>query len=138
MDVAKYRTLFIEEASEHLVEWSRALLALEKDPGSGESLELLFRMAHSIKGMAASLDYQAITEVAHAAEDRLGRARAAGRLADAGELPLLFRALEGLERMVGVVRESGEAPAPDPELVSALRAPAKPTGVPEKKAPRAP
>ena len=57
MDLAKYRTLFLEEAGEHLAEMSRALLVLEKDPASTESIDLVFRMAHSTKSMAASLGY---------------------------------------------------------------------------------
>ena len=120
MDLAKYRTLFLEEASEHLAEMSRALLVLEKDPASTDSIDLVFRMAHSTKSMAASLGYDAISEIAHRLEDRMQVVRSAGRIENADDLPLLFRGLEALERMVGVVRETGEAPAPDPELAQAL------------------
>jgi two-component system chemotaxis sensor kinase CheA len=142
VDLAKYRTLFLEEATEHLAEISRALLELEKDPSRSDSLDLVFRMAHSIKGMAASLDYTVISELAHALEDRMDVCRSAGRV-DAAGLPLLFRGLEGLEKLVKAVRESGEPGAPDPELLLLLR------GAPEagareaaesrpKKAPRRP
>ena len=120
MDLAKYRTLFLEEASEHLAEMSRALLVLEKDPASTDSIDLVFRMAHSTKSMAASLGYEAISEIAHRLEDRMQGVRAAGRIEDPEDLPLLFRGLEALERMVEVVRETGEAPPPDPELAEAL------------------
>jgi two-component system chemotaxis sensor kinase CheA len=143
VDLAKYRTLFLEEATEHLAEISRALLELEKDPSRSESLDLVFRMAHSIKGMAGSLDYASISELAHALEDRMDACRAAGRVDAASGLPLLFRGLEGLERMVQAVRESGEPPAPDAELLAMLRgAPGEPArdaaeGLP-KKAPRRP
>jgi two-component system chemotaxis sensor kinase CheA len=128
VDLAKYRNLFLEEATEHLAEISRALLELEKDPSRSESLDLVFRMAHSIKGMAGSLDYASITELAHALEDRMDGYRAAGRVDAAQGLPLLFRGLEGLERMVQAVRESGEPPGADPELLALLR------GAPEKAA----
>ena len=128
MDLAKYRNLFLEEATEHLAEISRALLELEKDPSRSESLDLVFRMAHSIKGMAGSLDYASITELAHALEDRMDGYRAAGRVEATQGLPLLFRGLEGLERMVQAVREIGESPAADPELLALLR------GAPEKAA----
>ena len=80
MDLAKYRNLFLEEATEHLAEISRALLELEKDPSRGEALDLVFRMAHSIKGMAGSLDYASITELSHALEDRMDAYRSAGRV----------------------------------------------------------
>jgi two-component system chemotaxis sensor kinase CheA len=143
VDLAKYRALFIEEATEHLAEISRALLELEKDPARTEAIDLVFRMAHSIKGMAGSLDYAPITELSHALEDRMGIYRTAGRVDAAEGLPALFRGLEGLERLVAGVRESGEPGAADPELLALLR------GAPEqaardpvenrpKKAPRRP
>jgi two-component system chemotaxis sensor kinase CheA len=121
VDLAKYRNLFLEEATEHLAEISRALLELEKDPSRGEALDLVFRMAHSIKGMAGSLDYGSITELSHALEDRMDAYRSTGRVDPTEGLPLLFRGLEALERMVSAVRETGEAPPADPELLALLR-----------------
>lgn len=123
MDLAKYRALFVEEATEHLAEMSRALLTLEKEPDRGEAIDTVFRMAHSVKGMAASLDYEALTELAHRLEDRMAAVRDAGRVEGEEGLALLFRGLEGLERMVESVRESGEPPSPDPALAEALAAP---------------
>ncbi len=125
MDLAKYRGIFIEEATEHLAEISRALLELEKDPERAEEIDLVFRMAHSIKGMAASLEYDAVSELAHALEDRMQESRVTGRL-DAGDLTALFRGLQGLEAMLAAVRDGGEPPVPDPELLRELS---------EKKAP---
>jgi len=140
VDLAKYRTIFIEEATEHFAEISRALLELEKDPTRTDSIDLVFRMAHSIKGMAASLGYDGITEVAHKLEDRMQRVREAGTVGAAEELSLLFRGLTALEGMVEVVKESGDAPPADAELVAELRTASPPapaatasaaTGAPE-------
>lgn len=122
MDPVKYRNLFLEEATEHLAEMSRALLELEKDPRAREAIDLVFRMVHSLKGMGASLGYDAVSELSHRLEDRLGTWRARGGIDDPAGLPLLFRGLESLERMVAAVRESGGAPPPDPALVAALDA----------------
>jgi len=123
VDLAKYRALFLEEATEHLAEMSRALLDLEKDPTATEAIETVFRMAHSIKSMAASLDYTSVSELAHRLEDRMESVRAEGQVQDPEVLGLLFRGLEGLERMVGAVRETGEPPAGDPALLVALQPP---------------
>jgi two-component system chemotaxis sensor kinase CheA len=122
VDPVKYRNLFLEEATEHLAEMSRALLVLEKDPADREAIDLVFRMVHSMKGMGASLGYDAVSELAHRLEDRLGAWRARGGIDDPGGLPLLFRGLESLERMVEAVRATGEPPPADPELVAALDA----------------
>ncbi|NQZ99637.1 MAG: Hpt domain-containing protein [Myxococcales bacterium] len=109
--MAKYRAVFVEEATEYLAEISRSLFELEKEPASGEAIDLIFRMAHSIKGMAASLDFASITQTAHALEDRMQIIREAGKILPGGELAELFEGLEALEAMVASVRETGEAPA---------------------------
>ena len=120
LDLDKYRTLFLEEATEHLSEISRALLELEKDDAHADSIDLIFRMAHSIKSMAASLGFDSISDVSHSLEDRMEKIRSASRVANAEELQLLFVGLEGLEQMVEVVRSTGEAPPLEPNLIDAL------------------
>jgi len=120
MDMAKYRQVFVEESTEHLAEMSSALLELEKNSADGEAIDLVFRMAHSIKGMAASLDYGSVTQVSHGLEDRMQEIRQAGRVSDSEELGVLFRGLECLESMVAVIRETGEMPLPDPALAAVL------------------
>jgi two-component system chemotaxis sensor kinase CheA len=120
VDLAKYRTIFIEESVEHCAEMSSALIQLEKNPEHVESIEVVFRMAHSIKGMAGSLGYDSIAETAHRLEDRMQAVRSAGRVAPGEELSLLFRGLSALEAMVEAVKEMGEPPAADAELIAAL------------------
>jgi two-component system chemotaxis sensor kinase CheA len=117
--MAKYRVVFLEEASEHLEDMSRALLELEREPGQGEAIDLVFRMAHSIKGMAASLGYDPITEVAHRLEDRMQGVRTAGRVED-DDLALLWKGFEGIEAMLAAVRDTGEVPPTDRGLAQAL------------------
>ena len=115
MDLAKYRTIFIEESTEHFAEISRALLELEKDPQRVDSIDVIFRMAHSIKGMAASLGYDPITELAHKLEDRMQLVRAAGKIGPLEELSVLFRGLTALETMVATVRRYRGCCGGDPE-----------------------
>ena len=124
LDMAKYHKLFLEEAADHLGEISHALLELEKDVASTESIDVIFRMAHSIKSMAASLGFDSVADVSHVLEDRMQEVRARGRLAHTEELSLLFKGLEGLEAMVAAVRDTGEAPPADPALIEALSRPA--------------
>jgi len=120
MDMAKYRQVFIEESTEHLAEMGSALLELEKNLADGEAIDLVFRMAHSVKGMAASLEYDSVTQVSHGLEDRMQEIRRVGCVADSEELAVLFRGLECLESMVATIRDTGEMPAPDPALAAVL------------------
>jgi len=124
--MAKYQKLFLEEATDHLAEISRALLELEKDTGGVESIDVIFRMAHSIKSMAASLGYDSVSELSHRLEDRMETIRTAGRLSSFEELSLLFKGLEGLEAMVAVVRETGDPPPADEALMAELSRPVEP------------
>jgi two-component system chemotaxis sensor kinase CheA len=128
VDLAKYRSLFLEEATEHLAEIGQALLTLEKDPRDGAALDIVFRMMHSMKGMGGSLGYDAVSELAHRLEDRLGAWRKGGGIDDGQGVAMLFRGLESLERMVAVVRETGEPPPPDEVLLALLGDP----GLPKK------
>ena len=124
MDLAKYRAIFIEESAEHFAELSGALLELEKDPANAEAIDVVFRMAHSIKGMAASLEYTPIAEIAHRIEDRMQAIRDAGRVRPGDELSLLFRGLSTLEAMVEAVKEDRDVPEADPALAEELSRPA--------------
>lgn len=138
MDLEKYRRLFLEEAAEHLGELGRALSALEKDPAHPEGLDAAFRMAHSIKGMAATLSYEGIATLAHRLEDRMQRVRSAGGADPAADLPLLFRGLDALEGLVAAVREGATSARADPALLEELSGegpPAARAGVPAPEIP---
>lgn len=127
MDLEKYRRLFVDEANDHLVEMSRALTALEAGGSrrdTDEAIDTLFRMAHSIKGMAASLDYDAVSSLAHRLEDWMEPLRGSGGLPDDASLGLISQVLHGLESMVATVDSTREAPAPRADLVELLAQPA--------------
>ena len=104
----------------------RALAALSAgDEPVAEAVDTLFRMAHSIKGMAASLDYGAAATLAHRLEDWMEPLRA-GREVDSAGLSLVAEAIAALEEMVACVDESGEAPPPREDLIARLSAPREP------------
>ena len=120
--MAKYRRIFLEEATDHLAEISRALLDLEKEMGNASAIDTIFRMAHSIKSMAASLGYDPVSELSHRLEDRMEGVRPAGRVRDPEELSLLFRGLETLEAMVQAVAADQELGPADAGLLGDLAA----------------
>ncbi|MAJ60846.1 MAG: hypothetical protein CBC48_13080 [bacterium TMED88] len=119
-DRAKYERLFLEEASEYLSEMSQALLSLEKDDAFVESVDTIFRLAHSVKSMAATVGQEDIAAFSHGLEDRMQAIRTRGSLLGASELPLLFRALSQLEEMIRSVEAPGPSRPPDADLLMAL------------------
>ncbi|GAM11808.1 chemotaxis protein CheA [Geobacter sp. OR-1] len=75
MDMSQYRELFLTEAQEHLQALNSLIAALEEEPSDQEKINALFRSAHSLKGMAASMDYGLIADLAHRMEDLMSRVR---------------------------------------------------------------
>lgn len=133
MDLEKYRTLFVDETTDHLDEMARALARAERgdnDASDESAIDTLFRMAHSIKGMAASLDYDVVSGLAHKLEDWLEPARSSGALPQGG-VQLVYEIIGALEQMVAVVAAGEQLPAPRDDLIARL------SGEPARAAPRA-
>lgn len=82
MDRARFKEMFIAEATDHLQRMGEQLLNLEGDE-DGERVAALFREAHSIKGMAATMEYLQTARVAHYLEDLLDHCRQHGRIPEA-------------------------------------------------------
>ena len=80
MDRTKYRAMFLAEAAEHLQAMSEILLRLDNDPENRQEIDALFREAHSIKGMAATMEYQETARLAHRLEDDLDLCRKRGHI----------------------------------------------------------
>ena len=98
----------------------RALAALSAGDEPVESaVDTLFRMAHSIKGMAASLDYDAVSSLAHRLEDWMEPLRAGAEF-DRSQLGLLAEAIAALEEKVAGVDEAGVPPAAREDLLRRL------------------
>ena len=75
MDASRYAELFLTESQEHLSAINHSLLELERAPGAAEPVAALFRGVHTIKGMAATMGYQAVTDLSHELESLLDRVR---------------------------------------------------------------
>ena len=111
MDMSKYRGMFLTESREHLRNLSRLLITLEANPADGEVIATLFREAHSVKGMAASMGFEQTAELAHHLEDYLDGFRKQGQVPPAA----VDRLLAGLDLLEGLL-EDLEADRPEREV----------------------
>ena len=100
MDLSQYAELFLAESREHLTACNQLLLEWEKHPSGLAPVGGLFRAVHTVKGMAATMGYARVTDVAHRAETLLDLVRRGGRPATDDLLQLLFRARDALEQAV--------------------------------------
>src|SRR5512134_2996198 len=101
MDLSQYAELFLAESREHLGACNTWLLAWERDPAATEPVRGLFRSVHTIKGMAATMGYGGVAELAHGMENLLDRLRRGAGAPSPQLIEALFRATDALERAVG-------------------------------------
>lgn len=125
MDLAKYAALFVSESREHLQQCNQLLLAWERDPEATAPVDGLFRAVHSLKGMAATMGFGPLAELAHRAENLLDAVRS-GKLAVKPEhFELLFRSVDELEDGVARATTGKGLRAEAASLVKALDAAVK-------------
>ena len=103
LDKSSIIEFFLIEAGEHLQNLNKGLLSLEKSPSDMDLIDELFRAAHTLKGSAAMMGFQGVSDVAHTAEDMLGQFRS-GTLPICKEtLNFLFDSVDAVKLMVDSV-----------------------------------
>ena len=125
MDNLQYAELFLTESREHVTAVNQALLELERDPtgpGAPTAVGAIFRAVHTIKGMAATMGYAIVAELAHELETVLDGVRRTNVAVDPDAMDLLFRAADVLEQAVEAAVAGREGDVIATELVAALRA----------------
>src|SRR5207247_4005015 len=100
MDLSQYAGLFLAASREHLSACNQLLLEWERAPASDAPVAGVFRAVHTVKGMAATMGYARVTDLAHRTENLLDLLRRGARPATDELLQLLFRARDALERAV--------------------------------------
>jgi two-component system, chemotaxis family, sensor kinase CheA len=121
MDVAEYLPMFIAESREHLEGLGLAVVRIEERPDDRATIDEIFRIAHSFKGMSATMGYEAVAELTHAMEDvfELLRRRRDGLDRDA--VDVLLACIDALDATVDRI-EAGDGEGLDPApLVARLR-----------------
>lgn len=108
MDINQYLEIFIEEAQEHLQNLNQNLLGLENSPNDNDVLNEIFRSAHTLKGMAGTMGFNAIMNLTHEMENILDEVRNGRLTINSGILDVLFECLDFLEGSVNHISETGK------------------------------
>ncbi|MDX9871947.1 MAG: chemotaxis protein CheA [Clostridia bacterium] len=120
MNMEQYQDLFIEESEEHLQALNQNLLALESDPDRLELLDSIFRAAHTLKGMSATMGYDAIAKLTHEMENLLDQLREREVFLSKEIINSLFKAADLLENMLLAIRGGQEIPIDAAEVAATL------------------
>ncbi|HKL41048.1 MAG TPA: chemotaxis protein CheA [Clostridia bacterium] len=108
MDMNQYLEIFIDESKEHLQEMNQILLDLEKQPDNLELLDAIFRIAHTIKGMAGTMGYTKITNLTHKMENVMHEIRSGDVDVKEEIVDILFECFDALEEYVENLIMTGE------------------------------
>jgi two-component system chemotaxis sensor kinase CheA len=115
MDVSQYLDIFIEEGKEHLQSLNQHLLILEKEPENENTINEIFRAAHSLKGMSGTMGYKRMQRLTHDMENVFSEIRG-GKMKVSSELvDVLFRGLDALEAYISNIQTDADEGTEDNE-----------------------
>ncbi|HEX6434938.1 MAG TPA: chemotaxis protein CheA, partial [Gemmatimonadales bacterium] len=137
MDLSKYAALFVTESREHLKACNSSLLAWESEPAAVEPVDRLFRAIHTIKGMAATMGYAAVAQLAHRIENLLDLLRQNRLQTGPAVFQVLFRAVDALGKAVEAAA-AGNEEAADAVLLAELDRVAEGSGIEVSRKPSEP
>lgn len=122
MDTSQYLSMFLEESMDNLQNLNESLLQLEQEPENIDKLNEIFRVAHTIKGMAATMGFNVMAELTHKMEDVLSKFRNGELKVTERVVTVLFQCLDTLETMVNNITEGNNGQVPIEEIISNLEA----------------
>ncbi len=115
MDVSQYLEIFIDETKEHLQSLNEQLLILEKEPENEDTINEIFRSAHSLKGMAGTMGYKRMQRLTHNMENVFSEIRAGKMKVKAELVDVLFKGLDALESYLDRIVTSADEGTEDNE-----------------------
>lgn len=123
MDVSQYLEIFLDETNEHLQNLNTQILVLEQEPDNMDTINEIFRAAHSLKGMAGTMGYKRMQNLTHDMENVFSEVRNGNITVKANMIDILFQCLDALEEYNTNIRESADEGTNDNEpLIKQLNA----------------
>lgn len=108
MDISQYLEIFIDESNEHLQNLNTQILNLESDPENMDTINEIFRAAHSLKGMAGTMGYKRMQTLTHDMENVFSEVRNGNIKVSPHMVDILFQCLDALDEYVNNVKESAD------------------------------
>lgn len=121
MDTNQYLEVFIDESTEHLQSCNENLLALEQNPHDLSIVNEIFRNAHTLKGMSATMGFADLADLTHKMENVLDAIRNEKIEVSPEILDVVFESIDHLEAMIGDISEGGDGKRNVVETVEKLK-----------------
>ncbi|MGN0318942.1 MAG: chemotaxis protein CheW [Lachnospira sp.] len=123
MDVSQYLEIFIDESNEHLQSLSDQLMILEKEPENSDTINEIFRAAHSLKGMAGTMGYKRMQNLTHDMENVFSAVRSGEIKVTSSMCDVLYQCLDAIEAYVSNIQANQDEGTDDNEpIIKALNA----------------
>ena len=123
MDVSQYLDIFLDESREHLQNLNTNVLALEQDAENQDTINEIFRAAHTLKGMAGTMGYKRMQTLTHDMENVFSEVRDGNLKVNPEMIDTLFQCLDALEGYVTTIQEtSDEGDNDNQPIINALNA----------------
>ena len=120
MDLSQYLEIFIDESNEHLQTLNDQVLILESEPENEDTINEIFRAAHSLKGMAGTMGFKRMQRLTHDMENVFSEIRNGKMSVTADLVDVVFKCLDALEIYVSSIRETADEGTEDNEDIITL------------------
>ena len=104
----EYLKMFFDEAEEYIQNLNDDILTLEQEPENKDVINSIFRAAHSLKGMAATMGFDRLTNLTHKMENALDMIRNDKIYLDTEMIDVLFDGIDLINELVEDIKRSGE------------------------------
>jgi two-component system chemotaxis sensor kinase CheA len=122
VEMNQYLSIFIDESNDHLQSLNENMLRLEQQPEDISVVQIIFRSAHTLKGMSATMGYEDLAALTHEMENVLDLVRNSKLSMNGNIFDTLFKCLDALEAMVQDVINGGTGKGDVTLLVERLKA----------------
>ena len=117
MDVSQYLEIFLDETKEHLQNLNTQILELESDPENMDTINEIFRAAHSLKGMAGTMGFKRMQNLTHDMENVFSEVRTGNIKVQPEMIDVLFQCLDALEEYTDNIQTSANEGTNDNEIL---------------------